>query len=70
MAKQGTLLVIDDNRSILTSLKYLMDDYFIKVLTTSVPGNVPTLLKQEDVNVVLLDMNFSPGINNGNEGFW
>ena len=71
MVKQGTLLVIDDNRGILTSLRYLMSDYFAKVLATSMPGTVPSLLKQEDVNVVLLDMNFSPGINNGNEGlFW
>ena len=29
------------------------------------------LLEREEVDVVLLDMNFSAGINNGNEGlFW
>ena len=26
MAKQGTLLVVDDNRNILTSLQYLLED--------------------------------------------
>lgn len=27
MAKQGTLLVVDDNRNILTSLQYLLEEY-------------------------------------------
>lgn len=33
MAKQGTLLVVDDNRNILTSLQYLLEEYFQQVIT-------------------------------------
>ena len=70
MAKQGTLLVVDDNRNILTSLQYLLNEYFERVLTLSSPISIPTLLRKEDIHVVLLDMNFSSGINSGNEGLY
>lgn len=71
MAQRGTLLIIDDNRNILTSLQYLLNDYFGQVLTLDSPVSVPSLLRRQPVDVVLLDMNFSAGINSGNEGlFW
>ena len=70
MAKQGTLLVVDDNRNILTSLQYLLGEYFDKVLTLSSPVTIPTVLIQDKIDVVLLDMNFSSGINSGNEGLY
>lgn len=47
MTKQGTLLVVDDNRNILTSLQYLLGDYFFRVLTLSSPVTLPTLLAKE-----------------------
>lgn len=70
MAKQGILLVVDDNRNILTSLQYLLGEYFERVITIDSPVTVPTLLNREAVDVVLLDMNFSSGINSGNEGLY
>lgn len=70
MAKQGTLLVVDDNPNILTSIRYLLDEYFERVLTLSSPITLPALLQQETVDVALLDMNFSSGINSGNEGLY
>ena len=70
MTKQGTLLVVDDNRNILTSLRYLLIDYFARILTLDSPVTIPTVLSQNEVDVVLLDMNFASGINNGNEGLY
>lgn len=71
MVKQGTLLVVDDNKNILTSLQYLLSGFFTRVITSSTPVTIPTLLQQEKPEVVLLDMNFSAGLNTGNEGiFW
>lgn len=67
MAKQGILLVVDDNRNILTSLQYLLGEYFERVITIDSPVTIPTLLNREAVDIVLLDMNFSSGINSGNE---
>jgi len=42
-----------------------------KVVTCSNPNQIITLLESEEFDVVLLDMNFSAGVNSGNEGiFW
>lgn len=71
MAKQGTILVVDDNKGILTAVQMLLGTCFEKVITISTPNKIKTTLHNEDVDVVLLDMNFSAGINTGNEGlFW
>ena len=42
MAKQGTLLVVDDNRNILTSLQYLLEEYFQQVITLNSPVTIPS----------------------------
>lgn len=71
MAKQGTILVVDDNKGILTAVQMLVGTCFEKVITISTPNKIKTILHDETVDVVLLDMNFSAGINTGNEGlFW
>lgn len=69
-AKEGTLLVVDDNRSILSAVQLLMGNYFARVLTLPSPNQLLTTLRCESVDVILLDMNFSAGINTGNEGFY
>jgi DNA-binding NtrC family response regulator len=70
MAKRGTLLVVDDNRNILTTVSILLEDTFQTVITISNPNLIPAKLRDEKPDVVLLDMNFSTGINNGNEGLY
>lgn len=71
MTKQGTILVVDDNRGILAAVQMLLGTRFEKVITLSTPNKIKTTLHDENIDVVLLDMNFSSGINNGNEGlFW
>ena len=71
MTKQGTILVVDDNKGILTAVQMLLGTYFEKVITISTPNNIKATLHDENIDVVLLDMNFSAGINTGNEGlFW
>ncbi len=70
MKKRGTLIVVDDNKNILTSLQYLLDGYFDNVLTLGSPVTLPTSIRQYRPEVVLLDMNFSSGQNLGNEGLY
>ena len=71
MTKQGTILVVDDNKEILTAVQMLLGTYFEKVITISTPNKIKATLHDENIDVVLLDMNFSAGINTGNEGlFW
>jgi DNA-binding NtrC family response regulator len=69
--KKGSILVIDDNKNVLTVLRILLSNYFEKIRLLSSPAQIHTALHEETFDVVLLDMNFSAGINNGNEGlFW
>ena len=71
MNKYGTILVVDDNTSILTAMRYLLGNIFERVLTTTQPDEVLKLMAQETIDIVLLDMNFTLGVNNGSEGlFW
>ena len=71
MTKQGTILVVDDNKGILTAVQMLLGTYFEKVITISTPNKIKATLHDENIDVVLLDMNFSAGINTGNEWlFW
>ena len=68
--QKGTILIVDDNRGVLTSVEYLVEDYFARVLAVSSPESIPSALREENIDVVLLDMNFHAGVNNGNEGLY
>ena len=58
MNRQGTLIVVDDNKNILTSLHYLLNSYFDQIVTLSSPVALPTTIQQKRPDVILLDMNF------------
>lgn len=68
MNQYNTILVVDDNVAILTAAKICLAGVFERVITLSAPENILTTLQQERVNVLLLDMNFSLGVNSGQEG--
>ena len=63
-----TILVVDDNKAILTALKICLEGVFDRILTLTCPDEVLPLLQQEAVDIILLDMNFSLGVNTGQEG--
>lgn len=68
----NTLVVVDDNAAILTALKICLAAEFERIVTLTSPDTlVATLAKEEAVDAVLLDMNFSLGVNTGQDGlFW
>ena len=68
--KQGTILIVDDNRNILTTVRMLLEPIFDGIITIANPNSIPAKLREEHPDVVLLDMNFSCGINSGNEGLY
>ena len=71
MSKSGTIIIVDDNKGVLTAVQILLKNYFSKVVTLSSPVTLATAIREETPEVVLLDMNFTSGINTGNEGlFW
>jgi len=69
MAK-GNILIVDDNKSILSALEIFLTPEFQTVTTLSDPNLIPTELRKKEYNLVILDMNFNAGINTGNEGIY
>ena len=69
--KQGNILVVDDNKNVLSALRILLENHFKQVTLISTPNLLPATLRETAPDAILLDMNFSAGINSGNEGiFW
>lgn len=68
----STIVVVDDNSAILTALKICLAAEFEHVVTLTSPDTlVATLANEQNVDAVLLDMNFSLGVNTGQDGlFW
>ena len=70
MKKSGNILIVDDNRGVLTALQLLLKPYFDKITVLSSPVTHPATLREDTWQAVLLDMNFTSGINTGNEGLY
>ena len=68
--KHGTLLVVDDNRNILTTVKMVTENTFERIICMTSPSGLLTRIREDYPDVVLLDMNFHSGVNNGNEGLY
>lgn len=64
------ILVIDDNKSMLSALEILLQFEYKHVATLSNPNQISSYPGFADLDIVLLDMNFSAGINSGNEGLY
>lgn len=70
MPKPKTILIIDDNRGVLSALKLLLKGTFEQIIALPSPITLPSVLRQENPDVVLLDMNFTDALNSGNEGLY
>jgi len=68
--KEAKILIVDDNKSILSALELLLSNNCKKVKCISNPNALLSDLKMDNYDVVLLDMNFKAGINTGNEGIY
>ena len=67
----GKLLLIDDNKSVLSALEILLQFEYKTIETIKNPNQISSFPNLSNFDVVLLDMNFSAGVNTGNEGlFW
>jgi len=67
---KGKILIIDDNKSVLTALEMLLQEEFQQVYSMKSPNNLVSFIQQNAIDTVLLDMNFKAGINTGNEGIY
>ncbi|UWX54682.1 sigma-54 dependent transcriptional regulator [Maribacter litopenaei] len=64
------ILVIDDNKSVLSALEILLQFEYRSVQTISNPNQIPSFPNFNSLDIILLDMNFSAGVNSGNEGLY
>jgi len=68
--QRGNILIVDDNKSILSTLEILLTPEFQNVTTISNPNQITAELRKNEYNLVMLDMNFTAGVNTGNEGIY
>ncbi len=67
---KGNILVVDDNKSVLSALEILLAPEFDEVHCISNPNLLISELRKNPYHLVLLDMNFKAGVNTGNEGLY
>jgi len=68
--KKGSIIVVDDNKNVLSALRIFLNSYFEKVSLLSNPNILLSTIRENNPDLVLLDMNYSAGINTGNEGLY
>ena len=68
-SKSGSILVVDDNEDLLAAAKMFLKRHFAQVDVETNPESIPDLIKNEDYDVILLDMNFTKDASSGKEGF-
>jgi DNA-binding NtrC family response regulator len=67
---QASVLVVDDDKDVLTAVRFLLKPEVKHIVTDSNPENLRKLLSENKFDILLLDMNFNSSINTGNEGLY
>jgi DNA-binding NtrC family response regulator len=65
---RSVLVVVDDDRDILTSARLALSGEFAEIHCTQEPARLPDLVRLHAPQVALVDMNFTPGATDGAEG--
>ncbi len=66
----GKILIVDDDEDVLQAARLLLKKHAVLVHTEKNPEQIPTLLKNESYDLILLDMNFTRDVSSGREGFF
>ena len=66
--EQAKILIVDDDTDILLTAEIVLKQKFTNVKTANHPEQMSVLFEKENFDVVLLDMNYTPGDNSGKEG--
>lgn len=67
---QATVLIIDDDDDVLLSAKLLLKKHYTNVITRNNPKEINELISKENIDVIVLDMNYRIGFNDGKEGIY
>jgi DNA-binding NtrC family response regulator len=70
MKQLGSILIVDDNPDILIAVKLLLKPHYQVVKTTDNPFDIASIVNAQQIDVILLDMNFNQDAISGQEGFY
>ncbi|MEI5640019.1 MULTISPECIES: sigma-54-dependent transcriptional regulator [unclassified Pseudoalteromonas] len=70
MKQEGTILIVDDNSDVLIAAKLLLKKHYQTIITTDNPFDIEAHIAAQQIDVILLDMNFSQDAISGKEGFY
>jgi len=65
---KNAVLIVDDNQAVLSALSQLLEYEVEKVIGIKSPGLIPGIIETQEVDVIIMDMNFSRGATDGREG--
>ncbi len=68
--KEATILIVDDDDDILFSVRISLKKYFTETITVNNPKKISNHLTEKVIDVVLLDMNYRIGYEDGKEGLY
>jgi len=68
--KQATILIIDDDEDVLLSAKLLLKKKYSNIITRNSPKEINQLITKEKIDLIVLDMNYRIGFNDGKEGMY
>lgn len=67
---KASILILDDDEDILLSAKLLLKQEYTDIHTSTDPKQINQLFNKTDFDVVVLDMNYRLGYNDGKEGIY
>ena len=70
MKQAGSILIVDDNPDILIAVQLLLKQHYQNVVTTDNPFDIEKVVNEQEIEVILLDMNFNHDAISGQEGFY
>jgi DNA-binding NtrC family response regulator len=66
---KARILIVDDDNDVLLAARLFLRQHIETVYTEKNPSNIPNLLRNENYDLILLDMNFTRDATSGQEGF-
>lgn len=67
---QARILIVDDDTDVLTAVRLLLKKEVEEIIVEKNPEKILSLLTNQNIDLVMLDMNFKSAINSGNEGLY
>ncbi len=70
MKAKANILIVDDDRDVLETARMFLKQEFASVDIEEDPKKILGYFEIKDYDLILLDMNFKKGVNDGEEGFY